>query len=137
MLKIAIDVIANDSDFAFNLLRKSVNQVLQGNVSRNTIDKYFLAKKVHQQEIDLHNRNNGISSEEQLSYDMLEMCLFFDNDDVEYCTANELANVLRVDSSLRKYSEEHVLHDGIWGALKFKIPITTKTDVILDAINLV
>ena len=137
MLKIAIDVIANDSDFAFNLLRESVDQVLQGNVSRNTIDKYFLAKKVHQREIDFHNRNNGISSEEQLSYDMLEMCLFFDNDDVEYCTANELANVLRVDSSLRKYSVEHVLHDGIWGALKFKIPITTKTDVILDAINLV
>jgi len=134
MLEEAIELVVTDSDLTFDHLRSSISKVLNGDLSQRAKNHYHLAKKIREKQLE-HYGSTFTNIQEQLQYDMLEMCMFFRDCNITYCNAEQLSNVLYIDPVLKRYVEHHVLHNGIWAKLKYKIPITTKTDVMIDALG--
>jgi hypothetical protein len=135
MLDAAIRLILTDEDLIFENFRLTINKILSADVSNKTVQDYNLVKMIHRKQIEDFCIQKNIHVEEQLHYDILEMCLFFD-DDFEYASATELANLITIDPLIKKYVENHVSNNGIWAKLKYQIPITTRLDVMTNAIRL-
>jgi SNF2 family DNA or RNA helicase len=120
-------------DFVFDFVRSKIDQVLFDELTEVTVNEYFQAKEVQQEYI----QDLGFSNvAERLLYDMLELCVFFDQADIDYSTAEQLAKILSIDHELRTYCQHHVLSDGLWGKLKYDIQIHTKRELIADALEL-
>jgi hypothetical protein len=135
MLDAAIRLILTDEELIFGNFRLTINKILSGDVSKNTVQDYNLVKIIHRKQIEDFCIQKNIHVEEQLHYDILEMCLFFD-DDFEYASDSELANLINIDPLIKKYVEDHIWNDGIWAKLKYQIPITTRLDVMASALKL-
>mgnify|MGYP000101870533 CR=1 FL=1 len=135
MLNTAIRMMANDYETSFHCFRSTIDKILSGDISEQTRKDYALIKLVHQEQIKGYCLSQQKDLQEQLIYDILEMCLFFD-DGIAYSSASQLANLFVIDPHVRKFAEHHVLKDGFWAKLKYTIPITTKLDVMAEALRI-
>lgn len=135
MLKTAIQLLLQDGDLVFDNFRSTINKILSGDISQQSITEYSLVKAIHQIQIRSFCDQRKITIEEQLHYDILEMCLFF-NDDFVFATPSQLANIFKIDPLVKKFAEHHVMNNGIWAKLKYQIPITNKLDVMRTALLL-
>lgn len=77
MLEEAIELLLKDDDLVFDHFRSTIDKILNGDTSQKTRRHYDLAKKIHLQQIEGYCIHKNIHSQEQLHYDILEMCLFF------------------------------------------------------------
>lgn len=132
MLKTAIQLLLQDGDLVFQNFRSTIDKILNGDISLKTLKEYELVKMIHREQIIDFCAERNFDLDEQLLYDVLEMCLFFD-DEFEYCSAQELSNLLRIDQSIKEYVSLHIVKDGIWAKLKYRIPITSKLDLMAEA----
>lgn len=120
-------------DHMFDFVRSKIDQVLFDDLSEVTANEYFQAKAVQRAYLEALRFPN---QSEQLMYDILELCIFFDQDDVNYATPEQIAKILSIDPELRTYCEHHVLNNGLWGTLKYDIQILTKRELIAEALEL-
>lgn len=134
MFDTAIQLLLTDDDLVFKNFRSTIDKVLAGEITSQSRKEYALVKLLHRKTIEEFCLQSRVDIEEQLLYDILEMCLFFEND-FEYSNAHELANLLKIDPDIKTYIEHHVLNDGIWARLKYKIPITNRLDVMTQALS--
>jgi len=132
VLKNAIQLLLRDGDLVFDNFRSTIDRILNGDVSEKTLKEYELVKMIHSEQISASCAERNVNLNEQLLYDILEMCLFF-NDDFQYCSAQGLANLLKIDPSIKNYVSHHITNDGIWAKLKYRIPITSKLDVMAES----
>jgi hypothetical protein len=119
-------------DQMFDFIRSKIDQVLFEESNQKAILEYFQAKTIQRmmiEELRLPNQH------EQLLYDILELCLFLSDEEINYSTAEQLSHVLAIDPELRIYCEHHVLGDGIWAKLKYEIPIKLKKKLIAEALE--
>ena len=73
---------------------------------------------------------------EATNYIILDDILRFDLDDGGLTNPKKLAEILKIDSDLFQYCDLQVSNEGIFGALKYKTPLTVKTEIIKQAITL-
>jgi len=132
VLKTAIQLLLQDGDLVFDNFRSTIDKILNGDISQKTLKEYEFVKMIHCEQIIDFCSDKNVNLNEQLLYDILEMCLFF-GDDFQYCSAQELANLLKIDPCIKKYVSHHITNDGIWAKLKYHIPITSKLDVMAEA----
>ena len=135
MLDTAIKLILTNGDLVFDNFRSTINKILSGDISDQALKEYQLVRAIHKMQLEIYCANKNINMEEQANYDILEMCLFF-GDDFNYASARELSNLFLIDTEVKKFSEHHILNDGIWAKLKYRIQITTKLDVMKEALEL-
>jgi len=74
--------------------------------------------------------------EEALKYDILERYLDFGFAEHNYGTAEGLAQLLQLDAELKRYCEDHINGEGLFGMIKYKERIVNKRELIKDALLL-
>jgi len=114
------------------------HQVMFSSNGDEVVEKYFKFKRMifekqcRYWEYLNQNFNNEVEGH---YYDILERCICFDIED-SLITEQELANILKIDSGLKKYCEEHTDNDGLIGILKYKQQIRKK-ELIKRALEIV
>lgn len=123
-------------DELFEKRRLLLKNALNNEVSDITIQDYFVMKEIFKEELAKVKPLSAPPIEEYILYKILDECLFFSDDFFTPSSSLEISRLLRIDADLRHYCDAQVMGDGIFAAMKYQHTLTSKTDVIVNALKL-
>ena len=100
---------------------------------------YWKWKKLYEEYVKRYwsiNEEHFHSAEEATNHMLLDDILNFDLDEYGLTSAEKLAEILKIDSSLLEYCDLQVSNEGILGILKYKTPLVAKIEIIKQAVAL-
>ena len=125
-----------DDNELFQKRRALLKNALTQEVSEKTTQDYFEMKRILNDELVKYKSQSTPPIEEFILYKVLDECLFFADDFITPTSAIELSKLLKIDNDLRLYCYHQITGNAMFARLNGYHILTSKTDVIAQALKL-